>query len=127
MILVIAAAVSAVSADTLTLRDGKTVEGSYLGGSARQIRMAVGDEIRTFDVSDVQSLRFEGAATAAKAAVPAEPAPVAPAVAVTPAAPAVISAPATPVATAAPASGSEIPAGTNITRAVQAAVETLGT
>jgi hypothetical protein len=137
MILVIAAAVSAVSADTLTLRDGKTVEGSYLGGSARQIRMAVGDEIRTFDVSDVQSVRFEGAVTSAVPAVkvitadpapaPARPilraeqaapvvaaAPAAPAV-VAPAAPAVARAPAAPSVAVARASGPEIPAGTNIT------------
>lgn len=127
MILMIAAAISAASADTLTLRNGQTVEGSYLGGSARQIRMAVADEIRTFDVSDVVSIRFEGAsasAPAAKPAIPAEPAPerqilkaepAAPVVTAAPAAPVVTAAPAAPVVASAPATGSEIPSGTNIT------------
>ncbi len=110
LVLMIAAAIGAASADTLTLRDGKTVEGSYLGGSARQIRMAVGDEIRTFDVSDVLSIRFESASAvavpAAKPVVPSEPAPERAILKPEPVAPA---------AAAAPASGYELPAGTNIT------------
>lgn len=48
-------------ADTLTLRNGKVVQGTYLGGTARQIRMAVGDRIETYDVSEVVRLEFEGA------------------------------------------------------------------
>jgi len=48
-------------AGTLTLRDGRTVQGSYLGGASRLIRMAVGDKIETFEVSDLSSLQFEGA------------------------------------------------------------------
>ncbi|MGE5567737.1 MAG: hypothetical protein ACM3S5_01755 [Rhodospirillales bacterium] len=102
---VIAVAACIASADTLTLRDGRTIEGSYLGGTARQIRFAVGDVIQTFSVSDVQSIRFEDQATAPAAAAPA--APAAERRILKPAATA-------PVATA-PVSASEIPAGTNIT------------
>ncbi len=105
MILMIAAAVSAASADTLTLRSGQTVEGSYLGGSARQVRMAVADEIRTFDVSDVASIRFEGATASAPAAKPS----------IAPEQQILKVEPAAPVVASAPASGSEIPSGTNIT------------
>jgi hypothetical protein len=47
-----------LSADTLTLRNGATVQGTYIGGSARQIRMDQNGEIRTFDLSQVQSLIF---------------------------------------------------------------------
>ncbi|MBK9166558.1 MAG: hypothetical protein IPM24_03740 [Bryobacterales bacterium] len=47
-----------LAGDTLELRDGKTVQGTYLGGSSRQIRMEVGDRIQTFSISDVKSLRF---------------------------------------------------------------------
>ncbi len=122
IVLMIAAAISIASADTLTLRDGRTVEGSYLGGSARQIRLAVGDAIQSFDVSDIQSIRFENpSASAAPAAAPVAPAAPAPERRVlrpATAAPAVAAAPAvvaTPTVVAAPASGSEIPAGTNIT------------
>jgi len=64
------AALSIGLADTLTLRDGRTVQGSYLGGASRLIRMAVGERIETFDVRDVSSLQFEGAAAPAPAAAP---------------------------------------------------------
>ncbi|HEX4594716.1 MAG TPA: hypothetical protein VH157_10600 [Bryobacteraceae bacterium] len=46
------------SADSLTLRSGRVVHGQYLGGDARQIRMAVGDRVDTFDVAEVSNLQF---------------------------------------------------------------------
>jgi hypothetical protein len=58
-------------ADTVTLRDGRTVRGSFLGGDARTIRVAVGDRVETFAVGDVTNISFDTApATAA-----ADPAP----------------------------------------------------
>jgi hypothetical protein len=51
-------------ADTLTLRSGRVVNGTYLGGSARQVRMEVGDGIETFAVGDVQTIQFAGGSTA---------------------------------------------------------------
>ncbi len=57
-------------ADTLTLRDGKTIEGTFMGGDSRQVRMAVGDRIQSFDVRDVASVHFGAAAPAAKKAEP---------------------------------------------------------
>jgi hypothetical protein len=36
------------------------VHGQYLGGDARQIRMAVGDRVDTFDVGEVSNLQFGG-------------------------------------------------------------------
>ena len=48
------------SADTLTLRSGRVVHGEYLGGDARQIRMAVGERVDTFDVGEVSNLQFGG-------------------------------------------------------------------
>jgi len=68
------AALSLAFGDTLTLRDGKTVQGQYLGGSARQIRMAVGDNVQNFDVSDISNLQFEGGAQPASAAPVTAPA-----------------------------------------------------
>lgn len=47
-----------LSADTLTLKDGSTVNGTFLGGNARQIRVEVGDNIQTFDVERVASIQF---------------------------------------------------------------------
>ena len=57
------------SADTLTLKDGSTVNGTFLGGSARQIRMEVGENIQTFDIERVSSIQF-GSERAAEPAPP---------------------------------------------------------
>lgn len=51
-------------ADTLNLRDGRAINGTYLGGSARDIRMEVGDGIQTFAIDQVVSLQFRGNPTA---------------------------------------------------------------
>jgi hypothetical protein len=55
------------AADTLTLRSGKVVTGTYLGGTARQVRMDTGDEVRTFDIGAVASVVFEEQKAAAAA------------------------------------------------------------
>jgi hypothetical protein len=54
--------VSLCFADTLTLRSGRVINGQYLGGDARHIRMAIGDHVDTFDVGDVGNLQFGDAA-----------------------------------------------------------------
>ena len=46
-------------ADTLYLKDGKTVAGTYLGGTARQVRMEIADRIESYDVSDVARIEFQ--------------------------------------------------------------------
>ena len=66
---------SAAMADTLALKDGRTINGTYLGGSARQIRMEVGDNIQTFEIDRVSSIQFGPGPTAAAAAAPAPRAP----------------------------------------------------
>jgi hypothetical protein len=48
------------SADTLTLRSGRVINGQYLGGDARHVRMAIGDHVDTFDVDEVGDLQFGG-------------------------------------------------------------------
>ena len=45
-------------ADTLTLKDGRTVNGTYLGGNSRQVRREVGDSIQTFDIGRVAGIQF---------------------------------------------------------------------
>jgi len=52
--------VSLCAADSLTLRSGKVIDGQYLGGDARQVRMAVGDRVETFEVDDITNLQFGG-------------------------------------------------------------------
>src|SRR5690349_19976173 len=57
--LVFAVVVSAFG-DTLRMKDGRTVNGTYLGGSARQVRVEIGDRIETLDVSDIDRIKFGG-------------------------------------------------------------------
>lgn len=47
-----------LSADTLTLRNGSVVEGNYLGGTAREIRMEVGSGIQNFPINSVIGIQF---------------------------------------------------------------------
>src|ERR1700692_3988327 len=45
-------------ADTITLRDGRSVSGSYLGGDARNVRLAVGDRVDSFRVDEISTIVF---------------------------------------------------------------------
>lgn len=54
----VCATVLLMKADTLTLRNGATVQGTYLGGTARQVRMDQNGDIRTYDIGQVQSVIF---------------------------------------------------------------------
>ena len=45
-------------ADTITLKSGRVIEGTYLGGTARSIRVDDGENVRTLDVSDIQRIDF---------------------------------------------------------------------
>jgi hypothetical protein len=62
---------AALLADTVTLRGGRIVNGTYLGGTSREIRMEVGEKIETFQVSDIVSIQFQGVSAASQAAQPA--------------------------------------------------------
>jgi hypothetical protein len=57
-------------AHTLVLKDGRQIQGTYVGGSQDQIQFEVGGKIYVYQVSDVASLDFSGPA-AAEAATPA--------------------------------------------------------
>jgi len=104
-------------ADTLTLKNGSVITGTFLGGSARQVRFDDGTNVQTLDVSDIQRIEFNGAGPAPAAAPqpPSRPRQLMPESAAAPAAP---SAPAAPPAPPAPAAASNpdgvlLPAGTN--------------
>ena len=77
-------ATAAFSADTVTLRNGRVIQGTYLGGTARQVRMEVSDQIQTFDVSDILRIEFSappssGSDISTTTPVPTTTTPVAPA------------------------------------------------
>jgi len=50
----------ATFADTLVLRNGQVVNGTYLGGTAREVKMQVENQIQTFDITQLITLSFSG-------------------------------------------------------------------
>jgi len=55
-------------ADVITLKNGRVINGTYLGGDARQVRVAEGDQVETLPVSDIARIEFgNGDATPAPA------------------------------------------------------------
>jgi outer membrane lipoprotein SlyB len=60
-------------ADTITLKNGQIVNGTYLGGTARQVRVDLGDHVRTLDVPDIVRIEFSGPAPQEAATPPANP------------------------------------------------------
>jgi len=73
--------VGAAMADTLELKDGRVLQGRYLGGTQAVLRFEVDGNVQTFSVNDVVAVTFthrSGGAAAAPAYAPAPaPAPVA--------------------------------------------------
>jgi hypothetical protein len=51
-------------ADTLTLRTGRQIQGTYLGGSSRDVKIDVGDQIQTINLNDIARIDFSAAAPA---------------------------------------------------------------
>jgi hypothetical protein len=115
--IVLALATSAF-ADTVKLKNGRVIEGTYLGGSARQVRLEVGDEIRTVDVADIDRIEFGSVVAAAPAPPPRATLPTRPAQ--TESRPTILrpepTVAARPVQTNEVSQGTlELPAGTNLT------------
>src|ERR1700689_1439138 len=50
--------VAACYADIITLKNGRIINGTYLGGTARQVKVEVGDNIQTLDVGDIARIEF---------------------------------------------------------------------
>src|ERR1700720_4244812 len=66
--------VTIAAADTLELKDGRVLQGRYLGGTQAVLRFEVNGNIQTFSVNDVVALTFTRNSRAA-AAPPQPPAP----------------------------------------------------
>ena len=47
-------------ADTVTLKNGRVIQGTYLGGTARQVRIDAGDQIQVVNVDEVTRIEFGG-------------------------------------------------------------------
>ena len=70
------ASAGAASADTLELKDGRVLQGRYVGGTQAQLRFETNGTIHTFSVNDIVALTFTSSygSAAAPAAQPAAPA-----------------------------------------------------
>jgi len=49
---------AAMAADTVTLRDGRVLTGTYLGGSPREVRIEAADQIHRVDVAEIVRIEF---------------------------------------------------------------------
>jgi hypothetical protein len=100
------AVASLLPADTLILRNGSTINGRFVSGDSHSIRFSTGSQVNTYDLTDIDNLRFEGAAPAPPVNAPAPPAPPAP--------PAASAPPPPPPVANAQYGGITIPAGSDV-------------
>ena len=101
----VAAFAFTVCADTLELKDGTIVHGTYLGGTQFNVRFNVDGQVKYYSTKDILTLSFDANAAPPAAAPPAAATAPAPA-----------SSPAPAATTAATASGgTTVPAGTVLT------------
>lgn len=78
--------VSAAAADTLELKDGRVLQGRFLGGTQALVRFSVNGEVQTFNVTEIVALTFTNSYGGGDAAAPAPaPAPAAQALTAAPA------------------------------------------
>src|SRR5439155_20665120 len=66
-------------ADTLELKDGRVLQGKYLGGTQAVLRFEVSGDVQTFPTNDIVALTFtrnSGSAPAPAAAPPAQTDPM---------------------------------------------------
>ena len=54
------ALVTAASADVITLKSGRVINGTYLGGTAHQVQIQVAGKVETVDVADIYRIEFPG-------------------------------------------------------------------
>ncbi|MCH8963047.1 MAG: hypothetical protein IH820_17480, partial [Bacteroidetes bacterium] len=60
--------VNPATAQTLTLVDGQTIQGRYMGGTQETIIMEVNGETQIFNITEVESLSFDYESVSAAAA-----------------------------------------------------------
>src|SRR5438445_5860116 len=78
----------AAAADTLELKDGRVLQGKFLGGTQAILRFQVDGDVQTFSTNDIVALTFTRGSSQPQQ-MPAPAVPAAPAQAPAPAAPAV--------------------------------------
>src|SRR6516165_5383117 len=58
------------SADTVTLRDGRVMNGTYLGGTSREMRFDLGDHVETLPIDRISTVQFDNPAPPQPASPP---------------------------------------------------------
>ena len=69
-IAIVLAVATAGFADTITLKNGQVINGTFLGGTARQVRVDLGDQVQTLDIGDIARIEFGGPPAVAPQAPP---------------------------------------------------------
>jgi hypothetical protein len=64
----------AAAADTLELKDGRVLQGKFLGGTQAILRFELNGEVQTFSTNDIVAVTFTRGANQGAVAVPAQPA-----------------------------------------------------
>ncbi len=77
MTVCLVACATAAWADNIIMKDGRVFTGTYLGGTARQIRVDLGNEVRTLDIADVARIEFNTGATSSAPTSTPSPEPAA--------------------------------------------------
>ena len=61
--------VGIASADTLEMKDGRVLQGRYLGGTQVVLRFEINGEVQTFNTNDIVALTFTRWVATAKPAI----------------------------------------------------------
>src|SRR5882724_3518040 len=74
-----AALAGAAAADTFDLRDGRVLQGKFLGGTQATLRFEVNGEVQAFSTNDIVAVTFTRGSSQQQMPAPAAPAAPAPA------------------------------------------------
>jgi hypothetical protein len=72
VILALSMAAIAARADSLELKNGSLIKGTFMGGSQTTVSFQVGSSVQKYDVADIRSLRFASEAQGASPSVPSK-------------------------------------------------------
>lgn len=116
LIVLISILAAAAYADTLKLKNGSVVTGTFVGGDSRQVKMLVNGDVQTYLISDTSGIRFGDTDQSASYNQPAPPPPPPPPAPVRQAVndPSVAAPPPQPPQDTQPQAAPEVPAGTQV-------------
>ena len=63
----------AAAADTLELKDGRVLQGKFLGGTQATLRFEVNGDVQTFSTNDIVALTFTRGSSQPAAVAPTQP------------------------------------------------------